>query len=176
MRVIVTRFIVSTISLYFTRHKIIIRIKSNVFCICVYNGRYYRLPHIPLVKRTIILSRLWITIHFLKGLCMTSMIKLVKNKWRSLQTRTLLGSHDSPRSMFSGGPGILPQITLTVFAKLNCVERYFVIIAQGVVATQKWCNSSSLFAYPTCISFIFYWAEVGLQRGTSQTDQPILLL
>ena len=45
MRVIVTRIIVSTISLYFTRHKIIIRIKSNVFCICVYNGRYYTLPH-----------------------------------------------------------------------------------------------------------------------------------
>ena len=37
------------------------------------------------------LFRLWITIHFLKGLCMNSMIKLVKHKWRSLQTKTLLG-------------------------------------------------------------------------------------
>ena len=44
MRVIVTRIIVSTISLYFTRQIIIIRIKSNVFCIYVYNGRYYTLP------------------------------------------------------------------------------------------------------------------------------------
>ena len=46
-------------------------------------------------KANFFLSRLWITIHFLKGLCMTLMIKLVKHKWRSLQTRTLLGSHDS---------------------------------------------------------------------------------
>ena len=46
-------------------------------------------------KAHFFLSRLWITIHFLKGLCMNSMIKLVKHKWRSLQTRTLLGSHDS---------------------------------------------------------------------------------
>ena len=46
-------------------------------------------------KAQFFLSRLWITIHFLKGLCMTSMIKLVKHKWRSLQTRTLPASHDS---------------------------------------------------------------------------------
>ena len=31
----------------------------------------------------------------LKGLCMNSVIKLVKQKLMSLQTRTLLGSHDS---------------------------------------------------------------------------------
>ena len=49
---------------------------------------------IPVFKSTI-LSRLWITIHFLKGLCMNTMIKLVKHKRRSLRTRTLQGSHES---------------------------------------------------------------------------------
>ena len=42
---LVTRLIVSTFALYFTRRKIISRNKSNVFCICVYNGRYYTLIH-----------------------------------------------------------------------------------------------------------------------------------
>ena len=42
-------------------------------------------------KAQFFLSRLWITIHFLKGLCMNSMIKLVKHKWRSLQTRNTAG-------------------------------------------------------------------------------------
>ena len=35
--------IVSTFALYITRRKIISRIKSNVLCICVYNGSYYTL-------------------------------------------------------------------------------------------------------------------------------------
>ena len=39
------RFIVSTFALYFTTRKIISKIKSNVFCIVVYNGSYYTLIH-----------------------------------------------------------------------------------------------------------------------------------
>ena len=45
MCVIVTRLIVLTFALYFTRSKIISRIKSNIFCICVYNESYYTLIH-----------------------------------------------------------------------------------------------------------------------------------
>ena len=39
------RPIVSTFALYIIRRKIISRIKSNVFCICVYDGSYYTLIH-----------------------------------------------------------------------------------------------------------------------------------
>ena len=42
-------------------------------------------------KAQFFLSMLWITIHFLKRLCIVSMIKLVKHKWRSLQTRNTAG-------------------------------------------------------------------------------------
>ena len=62
MRAIVTRIIVSTISLYFTRHKIIIRIKSNVFCICGYNGRYYTLPYLSIYVWQNVVS-LWVCVH-----------------------------------------------------------------------------------------------------------------
>ena len=65
MCVIVNILIISTITVYLNRRKIIIRIKSNVFCICVYNGSYHTLPHriIEVFFRLNIFSIIFITIY-----------------------------------------------------------------------------------------------------------------
>ena len=76
-------------------------------------------------KAQFFLSRLWITIHFLKGLCMNSIIKLVKLEWRSLQTRTLLGSYDSwNRGLCPYGwlLKIYTFIPLTILVWASCIK------------------------------------------------------
>ena len=106
-------------------------------------------------KAQFFLSRLWITIYFLKGLCMNSMIKLVKHKWKSLQTRTLVGSHDS------WSHGLCPSLVIFFNFFFNFYLEFHIEIYFNIMHGKLW--------YHLANTWINSW-------NVTAADQFILLL